>query len=199
MSTISTSCGSICLLHATSTPATHANKHVNAMPRAINLKICLDVFITPPMPDRNDAALPQAHHTTFSIVMQSPPSETRAAPPAPRFSALLRNYRGVAHFRSAVSFRGSTITSSQMFPMPDMGDAKPVRKAVLPAPQSKRFSDDFASGSPQSGAARDLRRKNFRWRASTICGGKEPQALMRAPCIYARCRELCLAATQRRQ
>ena len=36
-------------------------------------------------------------------------------------------------------------------------------------------------------------------KASTICGGKEPQALMRAPCIYARCRELCLAATWRRQ
>ena len=80
MSTISTSCGSICLLHATSTPAAHANKHVNVMPRAINLKICLDVFIAPPMPDRNDAALPQAHHTTFSIVMQSPPPKPAPLP-----------------------------------------------------------------------------------------------------------------------
>ena len=145
------------------------------------------------MPDRNDAALPQAHHTTFSIVMQSPPPK-----PAP-LPLLLVSPLCSETIGSAVSFRGSIITSSQMFPMPDMGDAKPVRKAVLPAPQSKRFSDDFASGSPQSGVARDLRRKNFRWRASTICGGKEPQALMRAPCIYARCRELCLAATQRRQ
>src|SRR5699024_665862 len=72
--------------------------------------------------------------------------------------------------------------------------------AELLAPQSKRFSDDFASGSPQSGAAREPRREFFdEVKASTICGGKEPQALMRAPCIYARCRELCLAATQRRQ
>ena len=67
-------------------------------------------------------------------------------------------------------------------------------------PQSKRFSDDFASGSPQSGAAREPRREFFdEVKASTICVGKEPQALMRAPSIYARCRELCLAATQRRQ
>ena len=72
--------------------------------------------------------------------------------------------------------------------------------AELLTPQSKRFSDDFASGSPQSGAAREPRREFFdEVKASTICGGKEPQALMRAPCIYARCRELCLAATQRRQ
>ena len=72
--------------------------------------------------------------------------------------------------------------------------------AELLAPQSKRFSDDVASGSPQSGAARNPRRKiSGEVIASTICEGKEPQALMRAPCIYARCRELCLAATQRRQ
>ena len=37
------------------------------------------------MPDRNDAALPQAHHTTFSIVMQSPPLRNPRRSPCSSF------------------------------------------------------------------------------------------------------------------
>ena len=66
------------------------------------------------------------------------------------------------------------------------------------ATSDESFRDDVASGSPQSGAARGACRNIFRRaQASTICGEKEPQALMRAPYIHVRCRDLCLAATPR--
>ena len=53
--------------------------------------------------------------------------------------------------------------------------------AGFTTPRSKRFSDDFASGSPQSGAARERRRKilGMVTREHDL-RGKEPQALMRA-------------------
>ena len=59
---------------------------------------------------RRRAPMP-SHRCRHTASSSAPPlrlSKTQGAPPAPRFSALLRNYRGVAHFRSAVSFRGST-------------------------------------------------------------------------------------------
>ena len=59
---------------------------------------------------RRRAPMP-SHRCRHTASSSAPPlrlPKMLGAPPAPRFSALLRNYRGVAHFRSAVSFRGST-------------------------------------------------------------------------------------------
>ena len=83
--------------------------------------------------------------------MQSPPSETRAAPPAPRFSARLRNYRGVAHFRSAVSFRGSNVK-----------------------PNDPHAGHGGCGGGPQSGTASHLRAKDFQM---ILCEGTAGNSL----------------------
>ena len=60
---------------------------------------------------RRRAPMP-SHRCRHTASSSAPPlrlSKMQGAPPAPRFSALLRNYRGVAHFHSAVSFRGSNV------------------------------------------------------------------------------------------
>ena len=59
---------------------------------------------------RRRAPMPslRCRHTASSSAPPLRLSKMQDTPPAPRFYALLRNYRSVAHFRSAVSFRGST-------------------------------------------------------------------------------------------
>lgn len=95
-----------------------------------------------------------SHRCRHTASSSAPPlrlSKMQGAPPAPRFSALFRNYRGVAHFRSAVSFRGSNVK-----------------------PNDPHAGHGGCGGGPQSGTASHLRAKDFQM---ILCEGTAGNSL----------------------